>query len=94
MNLQLHKVVSDITGLTGMTIIRTMVAGERNANKLAALKNRRIHSSTEQIAKALTGDYRAEHLFVLQQELTLYRPLAKVFRGIIKSLAFFDLALA
>ena len=72
MNLQLHKVVSDITGLTGMTIIRAMVAGERNPNKLAALKDRRIHSSTEQIAKALTGDYRAEHLFVLQQELTLY----------------------
>ena len=72
MNLQLHKVVSDITGLTGMAIIRAMVAGERNPHQLAALKDRRIQSSTEQIAKALTGDYRTEHLFVLQQELTLY----------------------
>jgi transposase len=72
MNLQLHKVVSDITGLTGMTIIRAMVAGERNPHKLAALKDRRIQSSTSEIAKALTGDYRSEHLFVLQQELALY----------------------
>jgi transposase len=72
MNLQLHKVVSDITGLTGMAIIRAMIAGERNPHSLAALKDRRIHSSTDEIAKALTGDYRAEHLFVLQQELALY----------------------
>jgi transposase len=72
MNIQLHKVVSDITGLTGMAIIRAMVAGERNPQKLAALKDRRIHSSADEIAKALTGDYRAEHLFVLQQELALY----------------------
>ena len=72
MNLQLHKVVSDITGLTGMAIIRAMVGGERNPQQLATFKDRRIHSSSEQIAQALTGDYRAEHLFVLQQELTLY----------------------
>lgn len=52
MNLQLHKVVSDITGLTGMAIIRAMVAGERNPQKLAALKDRRIHSSADEIAKA------------------------------------------
>ena len=72
MNLQLHKVVSDITGMTGMAIIRAIVSGERNPEKLAALKDRRIKSSTTEIAKALSGDYRVEHLFVLQQELTLY----------------------
>ena len=72
MNLQLHKVVSDITGTTGMAIIRAMVSGERNPHKLATLKDRRIQSSTSEIAAALTGDYRGEHLFVLQQELTLY----------------------
>ena len=72
MNLYLHKVVSDITGLTGMTIIRAIVAGEQNPQILAALKHPRIKSSTTEIAKALTGDYRREHLFVLQQELTLY----------------------
>ena len=72
MNLQLHKVVSDITGVTGMAIIRAMVSGQRNPHKLAKLKDRRIHSSNSEIALALTGDYRVEHLFVLQQELALY----------------------
>lgn len=72
MNLQLHKVISDITGTTGMAIIRAIVAGERNPHKLAALKDRRIQSSTDKIAQALSGDYRAEHLFALQQELILY----------------------
>ncbi len=72
MNLQLHKVVSDITGVTGMAIIRAIIAGERNPDKLAELKDRRIQSTTSEIALALAGDYRVEHLFVLQQELTLY----------------------
>jgi transposase len=73
MNLHLHKVISDITGLTGMAIIRAIVAGERDPLKLAALKDPRIKSSPTEIAKALTGDYRREHLFVLKQELTLYQ---------------------
>ena len=94
MNLQLHKVVSDITGATGMAIIRAMVAGERNPHKLAALKDRRIQSSTSEIAQALTGDYRAEHLFVLQQELTLYdiyqQQIATTDREIEKCLAKFE----
>lgn len=72
MNLHLHKVISDITGNTGMAIIRAIVAGEQDPPKLAALKDPRIKSSTTEIAKALTGDYRREHLFVLKQELTLY----------------------
>ena len=72
MNLQLHRVISDITGITGLAIIRAIVAGERNPQVLAALKDPRIKSSASQIAKALTGDYRVEHIFVLQQELQLY----------------------
>ena len=72
MNLQLHKVISDITGITGMAIIRSIVAGENNPVKLASLKDRRIKSSKKDIEKALTGDYREEHLFVLKQELALY----------------------
>jgi transposase len=72
MNLHLHKVISDLTGLTGMTIIKAIVAGERDPQILAALKDPRIKSSAVEIAKALTGDYRQEHLFVLKQELTLY----------------------
>jgi transposase len=72
MNLQLHRVISDITGTTGMAIIRAIIAGERNPQVLAALKNSRIKSSASEIAHALTGDYRVEHIFVLQQELQLY----------------------
>lgn len=72
MNLQLHRVISDLTGVTGLAIIRAIVAGERNPQVLASLKNPRIKSSSDEIAKALSGDYRAEHIFVLQQELQLY----------------------
>ena len=72
MNLHLHKVISDITGLTGMRILKAIVAGEKDPQVLAALKDPRIRSSDTEIAKALTGDYRQEHLFVLQQELNLY----------------------
>ena len=94
MNLQLHKVVSDITGVTGMNIIRAMVAGERNPHKLATFKDQRIQSSTDKIAQALSGDYRAEHLFVLQQELTLYdiyqQQIAAIDREIEKCLAHFE----
>ncbi len=77
MNLHLHKVISDITGLTGITIIKAIVAGERNPLVLASLKDPRIKSSAAEIAQALTGDYRAEHLFVLKQEFSLYEVYQK-----------------
>jgi transposase len=72
MNLHLHKVISDITGLTGMAIIRAIVAGESDPAQLAALRNHRIHSSEAEIAKALSGNYRPELVFILQQELAIY----------------------
>jgi transposase len=72
MNLQLHHVVDDITAATGMRIIRAILAGERNPKVLAHLRDYRCHSSAEKIEKALTGSYRAEHLFVLEQALALY----------------------
>lgn len=72
MNVQLHRVISDITGTTAMAIIHAIVAGERDAHKLAALKDGRIKASGEEIAAALTGDYRPELVFILQQELLLY----------------------
>ena len=72
MNLQLHHVVSDITGATGMRIIRAIIAGERDPAVLGAMRDTRCHSSAEVIEKALTGHYRAEHLFVLEQALALY----------------------
>ena len=72
MNVQLHRVVSDTTGVTGMAIIRAIVTGERDPQRLAALKDPRAKRSVTEIAAALVGDYRVEHLFVLKQELNLY----------------------
>ena len=72
MNIQVHRVISDITGLTGMSILRAILAGERDCIKLAQLKHPQIKSSTQQIAKALEGDYCQEHLFALQTALELY----------------------
>jgi len=72
MNLQLHKVISDISGVTGLRIIRAIVAGEHDPVKLAQMKHRLVKSGTETIAKALTGEYRSEHLFTLKQALETY----------------------
>jgi transposase len=72
MNIKLHKVVRDITGETGMRIIKAIIAGERDPQKLASLKDYRVRASTQQIARALQGDFRPEHLFALQQEMRLY----------------------
>jgi transposase len=72
MNLQLHHVVSDITGATGMCIIRAIVAGERNPDVLATCRDVRCHSSTETIRAALVGNDRHEHVFALSQSLELY----------------------
>ena len=70
MNVQLHRVISDITGTTGLAIIRAIIAGERDLHKLAALKDCRIHASTEEIEAALTGDYREELVFVLNLDFS------------------------
>ena len=72
MNLQLTQVLKDITGVTGMQIIRAILAGERNPVTLAQFRDNRCKHSSEEIAKALTGNYRAEHLFALKQALSLY----------------------
>ena len=72
MNLQLHHVVSDITGVTGMAIIRAIVAGERNPETLASLRDRRCHASVETIRQALVGNDREEHVFALTQAVELY----------------------
>jgi transposase len=65
-------VLTDSGGMTGFAIIRAIVAGERDGVKLAQLRNSRCKSSAELIAKALSGDWKAEQLFVLQQSLELY----------------------
>jgi len=72
MNVQLHHVVTDITGVTGLRIIRAILGGERNPAMLARMRDRRCHATVETVEKALAGNYRAEHLFALEQALALY----------------------
>jgi hypothetical protein len=67
MNLQIHNVINDITGITGLAILDAILQGERNLNKLAALKHARIKASKNTIKKSFEGDYRSEHLFTLKQ---------------------------
>ena len=75
MNLQLHHVISDITGLTGLAIVDAILDGEL---ALARLRHERIKASEEVIAKSLVGDYRAEHLFTLRQSVEAYRSYQKL----------------
>lgn len=73
MNLKLHLVISDITGVSGMRIIRAVLDGQRDPNELATLREPGCKSSTETIARALMGNYREEHLFALRQAFELYQ---------------------
>jgi transposase len=73
MNVQLHHVISDLAGSTGLAIVDAILAGERDPAKLAQLRNWRIRASEETIRKSLVGDYREEHLFTLRQSLESYR---------------------
>jgi transposase len=72
MNLQLTQVLTDVTGLTGLKIIRAIVAGERDPQRLAEFREARCKSSQEEIAKALTGTWKPEYVFVLKQSLESY----------------------
>src|SRR5258708_5943546 len=73
MNLQIHHVISDITGVTGLAIVDAIVAGNTSPEELAKLRNHRIKASLETVTKSLVGDYRPEHIFTLEQSLKLYR---------------------
>jgi hypothetical protein len=81
MNLQIHNVISDITGATGTKIIDAILAGERDPYKLADLKDGRIKADKETIAKSLTGDYRREHLFTMKQSVASYRHCCQLIRA-------------
>ena len=72
MNVQLHHAVADITGATGMRIIRAIVGGNHAPEQLAAYRDVRCHASEATIREALTGNYRPEHIFALRQALELY----------------------
>jgi transposase len=73
MNLQIHHVISDITGVTGLAIVDAILAGQRNAVELAKLRDSRIKADAETIRKSLVGNWRPEHLFTLCQSRELYR---------------------
>lgn len=72
MNLRLDNVVADITGQTGMRILKALLAGERDVNKLADMRDPNCKSSHEVIAKSLIGNYRQEHMFSLKQAVELF----------------------
>jgi transposase len=94
MNLQLHHAISDITGKTGLAILDAILAGERDAAKLAKLRDYRIKTPASVIEKALVGDYRGEHLFTLRQALGTWRhyqdQIAECDREIERQLAAFE----
>lgn len=78
MNLQLYNVISDLTGLTGLASRDAILAGERDPQKLAALKDHRIKASRDTIVRSLHGHWQDEHLFVLQQALDTWRHYQKL----------------
>jgi transposase len=73
MNLHLHHVLSDLSGLSGLNIVDALLAGERAPKVLARLREPGTKASEETMIKALTGDYRSEHLFTLKQARAAYR---------------------
>jgi len=72
MNVRVHRAVKDIDGVTGMAIMRAIVKGERDAGKLAKLRHSRCKKSEEEIAEQLSGHWREDHLFSLQEALKMY----------------------
>jgi transposase len=72
MNIQLANVISDLSGWTGQRIVRAILGGERDPDKLAALSHPGIHATPDTIAKSLEGTWQPDLLFVLQQEVTMY----------------------
>jgi transposase len=91
MNVRVHRAVSDIDGATGMAILRAIAEGERDAGKLAQLRDRRCRKSEEQIAEQLSGHWREDHLFSLRQGLQMYdaiqQRIADYDREILRKLA-------
>jgi transposase len=72
MNVRVHRAVADIQGATGMSILRAIVGGERNPRELAKLRDTSCHQSEEQIAEQLSGHWRQDYLFSLEQSLRMY----------------------
>jgi transposase len=81
MNLQIHHVISDITGVTGLAIVDAILAGHRDAAELAKLRDPHIKVQAETIRKSLVGNWRPEHLFTLKQSRELYRTYQQLIVG-------------
>jgi transposase len=77
MNVRVHRAVSDIGGVTGMAIMRAIANGERDAQKLAQLRDHRCNKTESEIAEQLTGHWREDHVFSLQQALKMYEAVAE-----------------
>jgi transposase len=75
MNVRVHRAVADLTGATGMALVRAIVKGEREARELAKLRDPRCHKSEEEIAEQLKGHWREDHLFSLGQALKMYEAI-------------------
>jgi transposase len=78
MNVQIHRVLSDITGVSGMAILDAILGGERDPRRLVELRDGRVKASEEALMAALEGTYRSEHLFTLKQSLESYRHYQKL----------------
>lgn len=87
MNIQLANVISDISGVTGMKILRAIIAGERNPQTLAVMIDRRIKATQETVARSLHGNWRLEHLHALEQEVQCYDFLEQQIAGCDKAIA-------
>jgi transposase len=77
MNIKLHHVIDDLTGVTGQAIIAAILSGQREPVQLAKLRDKRIRASEEKIVKSLEGDWRKEHLFVLAKAWAQYQEVQK-----------------
>jgi transposase len=75
MNVRVHRAVAELTGATGMALVRAIVKGERDPRELAKLRDPRCHKSEEEIAEQLTGHWREDHLFSLGQALKMYETI-------------------
>ena len=73
MNLQIHHVLSDITGVTGLAIVDAILSGQRDPAMLSKLRHPTVRADEGTVRKSLVGDYRQEHLFTLRQSLAAYR---------------------
>jgi transposase len=78
MNVQIHRVLSNLVGVSGLAMVDAILEGERDGRRLAELRDGRVRASEEEIVAALEGDYRAEHLFTLKQSLDSYRHYQKL----------------